>query len=145
MKSLIRKIARYAITILLVIIAVVIIYRAWVFYTESPWTRDAKFAADVVAISPDVTGLITDVPVHDNQLVKKGDTLFVVDRPRYQKALDQAQADVEYYQALVSEKTSRSGAAQQAGHLGDVARSDRPGEQRSANHGTSAGEIDRHA
>jgi len=103
-KSLIRKIARYAITILLVIIAVVIIYRAWVFYTESPWTRDAKFAADVVAISPDVTGLITDVPVHDNQLVKKGDTLFVVDRPRYQKALDQAQADVEYYQALVSEK-----------------------------------------
>ncbi|WP_370419143.1 p-hydroxybenzoic acid efflux pump subunit AaeA [Pantoea vagans] len=104
MKALIRKIARYAITILLVIIAVVIIFRAWVFYTESPWTRDARFAADVVAISPDVTGLITEVPVHDNQLVKKGDTLFVVDRPRYQKALDQAQADVEYYQALVSEK-----------------------------------------
>lgn len=56
MKALIRKIARYAITILLVIIAVVIIFRAWVFYTESPWTRDARFAADVVAISPDVTG-----------------------------------------------------------------------------------------
>ncbi|MDQ0020452.1 MULTISPECIES: p-hydroxybenzoic acid efflux pump subunit AaeA [Pantoea] len=109
MKALIRKIARYAITILLVIIAVVIIFRAWVFYTESPWTRDARFAADVVAISPDVTGLITEVPVHDNQLVKKGDTLFVVDRPRYQKALDQAQADVEYYQALVSEKRREAG------------------------------------
>ncbi|MET3816505.1 p-hydroxybenzoic acid efflux pump subunit AaeA [Pantoea sp. UYEF8] len=115
MKALIRKIARYAITILLVIIAVVIIFRAWVFYTESPWTRDAKFAADVVAISPDVTGLITDVPVHDNQLVKKGDTLFVVDRPRYQKALDQAQADVEYYQALVSEKRREAGRRNQLG------------------------------
>ena len=115
MKSLIRKIARYAITILLVIIAVVIIFRAWVFYTESPWTRDAKFAADVVAISPDVTGLITDVPVHDNQLVKKGDTLFVVDRPRYQKALDQAQADVEYYQALVSEKRREAARRNQLG------------------------------
>ncbi|MEZ3501724.1 p-hydroxybenzoic acid efflux pump subunit AaeA [Pantoea sp. KPR_PJ] len=115
MKSLIRKIARYAITILLVIIAVVIIYRAWVFYTESPWTRDARFAADVVAISPDVTGLITDVPVHDNQLVKKGDTLFVVDRPRYQKALDQAQADVEYYQALVSEKRREAARRNQLG------------------------------
>jgi len=114
-KALIRKIARYAITILLVIIAVVIIFRAWVFYTESPWTRDAKFAADVVAISPDVTGLITDVPVHDNQLVKKGDTLFVVDRPRYQKALDQAQADVEYYQALVSEKRREAGRRNQLG------------------------------
>ncbi len=115
MKALIRKIARYAITILLVIIAVVIIFRAWVFYTESPWTRDAKFAADVVAISPDVTGLITDVPIHDNQLVKKGDTLFVVDRPRYQKALDQAQADVEYYQALVSEKRREAGRRNQLG------------------------------
>ncbi|HAT23970.1 MAG TPA: p-hydroxybenzoic acid efflux pump subunit AaeA, partial [Pantoea septica] len=115
MKSLIRKIARYAITILLVIIAIVIIFRAWVFYTESPWTRDAKFAADVVAISPDVTGLITDVPVHDNQLVKKGDTLFVVDRPRYQKALDQAQADVEYYQALVSEKRREAARRNQLG------------------------------
>jgi p-hydroxybenzoic acid efflux pump subunit AaeA len=114
-KALIRKIARYAITILLVSIAVVIIFRAWVFYTESPWTRDAKFAADVVAISPDVTGLITDVPVHDNQLVKKGDTLFVVDRPRYQKALDQAQADVEYYQALVSEKRREAGRRNQLG------------------------------
>jgi len=114
-KSLIRKIARYAITILLVIIAVVIIFRAWVFYTESPWTRDAKFAADVVAISPDVTGLITEVPVHDNQLVKKGDTLFVVDRPRYQKALEQAQADVEYYQALVSEKRREAARRNQLG------------------------------
>lgn len=115
MKALIRKIARYAITILMVIIAVVIIFRAWVFYTESPWTRDARFAADVVAISPDVTGLITEVPVHDNQLVKKGDTLFVVDRPRYQKALDQAQADVEYYQALVSEKRREAGRRNQLG------------------------------
>ncbi|WP_191920935.1 p-hydroxybenzoic acid efflux pump subunit AaeA [Pantoea agglomerans] len=115
MKALIRKIARYAITILLVIIAVVIIFRAWVFYTESPWTRDARFAADVVAISPDVTGLITEVPVHDNQLVKKGDTLFVVDRPRYQKALDQAQADVEYYQALFSEKRREAGRRNQLG------------------------------
>jgi len=107
--TLIRKIARYAITLLLVIIAVIIIFRAWVFYTESPWTRDARFAADVVAISPDVTGLITEVPVRDNQLVKKGDTLFVVDRPRYQKALDEAQADVEYYQALVNEKRREAG------------------------------------
>jgi len=114
-KALIKKIARYAITLLLVVIAVVIIFRAWVFYTESPWTRDARFSADVVAISPDVTGLITDVPVHDNQLVKKGDTLFVVDRPRYQKALDQAEADVAYYQALVSEKRREAARRNQLG------------------------------
>lgn len=115
MNTLIRKIARYAITLLFVIVAIVIIFRAWVFYTESPWTRDARFSADVVAISPDVTGLITEVPIHDNQLVKKGDTLFVVDRPRYQKALAQAQADVEYYQALVNEKRREAARRNQLG------------------------------
>ena len=104
MKALTRKISRFAITIILVIIAVLLIFRAWVFYTESPWTRDAKFNADVVAIAPDVSGLITDVRVRDNQLVKKDQVLFVVDQPRYQQALNQAEADVAYYQALVSEK-----------------------------------------
>lgn len=85
MKTLIKKVSRYAITLILVVIAVMIIFRAWVYYTESPWTRDAKFAADVVAISPDVTGLITDVKVYDNQFVKQGQTLFEIDRPRFRK------------------------------------------------------------
>lgn len=104
MKALIRKITRYAITLILVAIAVVVVFRAWAFYTESPWTRDAKFTADVVAISPDVTGLITDVRVRDNQYVKKGDVLFTIDQPRFQKTLAEAEADVQYYQSLVDEK-----------------------------------------
>ena len=104
MKALIRKIARYAITLILVAIAVVVVFRAWAFYTESPWTRDAKFTADVVAIAPDVTGLITDVRVRDNQYVKKGDVLFTIDQPRFEKTLAEAEADVQYYQSLVDEK-----------------------------------------
>ncbi|RWR01556.1 p-hydroxybenzoic acid efflux subunit AaeA [[Pantoea] beijingensis] len=115
MKTLIRKTARYAITLVLVIIAVIVIFRAWVFYTESPWTRDAKFSADVVAIAPDVTGLITDVRVHDNQLVKKGDVLFIIDMPRFQKALDEAEADVAYYQSLASEKRREANRRNQLG------------------------------
>lgn len=82
-----------------------------------PWTRDAKFAADVVAISPDVTGLITDVNVRDNQFVKKGDTLFIVDRPRFQEALDEAQANVDYYQAVVSEKRREAARRNKIGTL----------------------------
>ena len=76
------------------LLGIVAVFKAWVFYTESPWTRDAKFTADVVAIAPDVSGLLTDVPVVDNQLVKKGQVLFVVDRPRYEQALAQASTDV---------------------------------------------------
>nr|WP_255710021.1 p-hydroxybenzoic acid efflux pump subunit AaeA [Lelliottia sp. WAP21] len=108
-KTLTRKISRTAITVVLVILAFIAISRAWVFYTESPWTRDARFSADVVAIAPDVAGLITAVNVHDNQLVKKDQVLFTIDQPRYQKALEEAQADVAYYQALATEKRREAG------------------------------------
>ncbi|VEB95205.1 Inner membrane protein yibH [Cedecea lapagei] len=109
MKILTRNITRTAITLLLVLLAFIAIFRAWVFYTESPWTRDARFTADVVAIAPDVSGLITSVDVQDNQLVKKDQVLFTIDQPRYQKALEQAEADVAYYQALASEKRREAG------------------------------------
>ena len=109
MKNFSIKIIRYAITLILVVLAVIAIFKAWAFYTESPWTRDAKFTADVVSIAPDVTGLITDVPITDNQLVKKGQILFKIDQPRYQQALDEASADVAYYQALAAEKRREAG------------------------------------
>ncbi|MBS0849572.1 p-hydroxybenzoic acid efflux pump subunit AaeA [Citrobacter sp. JGM124] len=109
MKILVKNITRPAITVVLVILACIAIFRAWAFYTESPWTRDARFSADIVAIAPDVSGLISEVNVRDNQLVKKDQVLFIIDRERYQKALTEAQADVDYYQALVSEKRREAG------------------------------------
>ena len=77
--------------------------RPGVLHRISP-TRDARFSADVVAIAPDVAGLITHVNVHDNQLVKKDQVLFTIDQPRYQKALAEAEADVAYYQVPAQEK-----------------------------------------
>ncbi|EOL8944911.1 p-hydroxybenzoic acid efflux pump subunit AaeA [Cronobacter dublinensis] len=115
MKVLTTKITRTAITVVLVVLAFIAIFRAWSFYTESPWTRDARFSADVVAIAPDVAGLITSVDVHDNQLVKKAQVLFTIDQPRYQKALEEAEADVAYYQALVNEKRREAGRRNQLG------------------------------
>ena len=109
MKTLTRKLARTATTVVLVILAFIALFRAWVFYTESPWTRDARFSADVVAIAPDVAGLITNVNIHDNQLVKKDQVLFTIDQPRYKKALEQAEADVAYYQVLAQEKRQEAG------------------------------------
>jgi len=104
-KTLTTKISRTAITLILVLLAFIALFRAWVYYTESPWTRDARFSADVVAIAPDVAGLITEVNVKDNQLVRKNQVLFTIDQPRYQKALAQAEADVAYYQVQASEKS----------------------------------------
>ncbi len=115
MKTLTRNLSRTAITVVLVILAFIAIFRAWVYYTESPWTRDARFSADVVAIAPDVAGLITAVNVHDNQLVKANQVLFTIDQPRYQKALEEAEADVSYYEALASEKRREAGRRNQLG------------------------------
>lgn len=104
MKTFSLKLTRIAITLLFVLLAAIALFKVWAFYTESPWTRDAKFTADVVAIASDVSGLLTEVPVSDNQLVKKGQVLFVIDRQRYQQALAESNADVAYYQTLVVEK-----------------------------------------
>lgn len=114
-RVMIKKLSRVTITLLLVLVAAVALVRVWSFYTESPWTRDARFSADVVAIATDVSGLLTQVNVQDNQPVKQGDVLFVIDPPRYQQALEQAQADVAYYQALADEKRRESARRQ---HLG---------------------------
>ncbi|WP_053087563.1 efflux RND transporter periplasmic adaptor subunit, partial [Enterobacter bugandensis] len=105
----------FILTTIIVALGSVAIYRVWGFYTLSPWTRDARFAADVVAVAADVSGLITDVSVEDNQQVKKGQTLFVIDRLRYQQALNIASADVNYYRTLAAEKQRESSRRE---HLG---------------------------
>ena len=86
------KIFRLSLTMLLLAAALWVGRTAWDHYMESAWTRDGRIKADVVTISADVAGTVTDVMVRDNQMVKQGDVLFVVDKARYQNALAQANA-----------------------------------------------------
>jgi RND family efflux transporter MFP subunit len=62
------------------------------YYFFSPWTRDARVTADVVTVAPDVSGYVTEVRVRNNQFVKRGDILFVIDQDRYRLALADADA-----------------------------------------------------
>lgn len=89
---MVSKLTRYAITLLLLAAALWIGKTVWDRYMESPWTRDGRIKADIVNISADVAGTVTDVLVRDNQVVQKGDVLFVVDKERYASALAQADA-----------------------------------------------------
>lgn len=70
------------------------IYALWLRYQVEPVTRDGKVRADMVPVAADVSGLVTEVKVADNQTVRKGDVLFIIDRPRYRLALEQAEANV---------------------------------------------------
>jgi RND family efflux transporter MFP subunit len=81
---------------------------AWDHYMESAWTRDGRVKADVVTISADVAGTVTEVLVHDNQLVQKGDVLFIVDKARYENALAQSKA------LLASQQVEKGRRAQEA-------------------------------
>nr|WP_255616657.1 HlyD family secretion protein [Microvirga puerhi] len=67
---------------------------AWRLYVETPWTRDGRVRVDVIQIAPEVAGSVAEVRVKDNQSVKKGDVLFIIDPDRYRFALSQAEADV---------------------------------------------------
>ena len=86
---------RFTITVIAVVVAGLIGWQLWIYYLEAPWTRDGRVRADVVQLAADVSGLVSDVEVHDNQIVKKGDVLFRIDPARFQIALRNAQADVD--------------------------------------------------
>ncbi|MCY1260209.1 p-hydroxybenzoic acid efflux pump subunit AaeA [compost metagenome] len=107
-----RGFLRVALTLAVVVAAVLAGIWLWRFYMLSPWTRDARVRADVVVIAPDVSGWVTDLRVRDNQQVKAGDLLMSIDRERYQANLDQAKAlaDTRYQQLRLrqSEAARRS-------------------------------------
>jgi RND family efflux transporter MFP subunit len=97
----VTAILRVFVTLVAVIAAVLVGWWLWDFYMLSPWTRDARVLSNVVEVAPDVSGLITDIKVIDNQKVAKGDVLFVIDRERFALAVDQAQATVAQSQATM--------------------------------------------
>jgi RND family efflux transporter MFP subunit len=95
MKKLVFNLLRFAATSALAALAVFVGWRLWVYYEEEPWTRDGRVRAEVVSVAPDVSGLVSEVLVHDNQRVRKGDVLFRIDRERFDLALRQAEATLE--------------------------------------------------
>jgi RND family efflux transporter MFP subunit len=88
----ITSIVRVLVTVIAVVVAAVAGWYLWRTYQESPWTRDGRVRANVVTVAPDVAGAVIDLKVKDNQEVKIGDVLFVIDPARYQLALQQAEA-----------------------------------------------------
>ena len=55
---------------------------------------NAYIRADKLTLSTDVSGIIAQVPVHEGQVVGKGDVLFQLDDRQFQIALQSAKADL---------------------------------------------------
>jgi membrane fusion protein (multidrug efflux system) len=75
-------------------------------------TDNAYISQDMVSISPDVSGRIVEVRVRENQQVKAGDVLFVIDQEPYKNALEQANAALAMARVQVSTLATDSGGAQ---------------------------------
>jgi multidrug resistance efflux pump len=97
------------ITSVVVLAAVWAGLRLWDHYELAPWTRDGRVRANVVQIAPDVSGLVTAVPIQDNEPVKAGALLFEVDPARYRLAVRQAEV------ALAAQRTTLAQAQREDG------------------------------
>jgi multidrug resistance efflux pump len=133
MMSMLRRFVRAsgpgALTLVIVVAAVVAGYSLWTYYQDAPWTRDGRVSADVVTITPDVSGLVSEVLVHDNETVKHGDVLFRIDPDRFELALAEADAAVASRKADMDEAIRE---AQRSGKLNDLSVSVETQQQRSA-------------
>jgi RND family efflux transporter MFP subunit len=101
--SVLKFLPRFLVTLLVVAVAAVVAWQLWIYYMEDPWTRDGRVRADVVEIAPDVSGLVAQVFVHDNEAVRTGDRMFQIDPVRFQVALQNANAVVARDQAALDE------------------------------------------
>ena len=101
MKAVVNSLRPFALTGLIVLVALWAGYKLWDYYFDAPWTRDGHVRADVVPVAPDVSGFVSEVLVRDNQQVQRGDVLFRIDRARYDIALKQAEAVQEGKRAML--------------------------------------------
>ena len=107
-RRFLRAAGRGALTLVIVAAAVVAGHSLWTYYQDAPWTRDGRVRADVVTITPDVSGLVADVLVHDNPSVKRGDVLFHIDPDRFELALAEADAAMASRKADMDEAIRES-------------------------------------
>ena len=97
-----RRITPILITFATVALAAVLGGAMWNAYIGMPWTRDGTVRAYVVTMAPEVSGRIVGLPVTDNQFVRKGDPLMVIDPTNYaisvrlgEAAAQQAEANMQ--------------------------------------------------
>ncbi|MCH4243525.1 HlyD family secretion protein [Acinetobacter gerneri] len=89
-----RKAIRPVVLTVAAILAIVCVVHLWNYYNSEPWTRDGRVRGDVIQVSSDVAGLVTEVLVQDNQNVKKGQPLFKIDVARQTLDVEQAKSDL---------------------------------------------------
>jgi multidrug resistance efflux pump len=114
-------VARILVTIGTCVLAIVAFVEMWGIYMVAPWTRDGTVRAYVIAVAPEVSGRIVELPISDNQFVHRGDVLMVIDPTDYKIAVDLAETAVDHAKPAAQDAQAQSARRQR---LTDLAASD---------------------
>ncbi len=102
-----------------IILAVVLIggglfgYRTYAFSQSHEVTDDAQLAADMSPVISKISGYVSEVRVQDNQFVKKGDTLIVLDNRDQKMAVAAAEAALSTARSNISSARASTSATSQ--------------------------------
>src|ERR1700757_2109114 len=99
----IERWATFSIVALAILLALLVATRV----SRHPRTDDAEVFANYIGIAPQVEGPIVELHVQDNQFVKKGDLLFVIDPRPYQYAFERAVALRPTLEGQISDEPRR--------------------------------------
>jgi len=103
--------------IFIIVLAVLVIAGAWFGISKYRHglhhedTDDAQISADISPAIPRVAGYIVDIKVKDNQHVKKGDTLLVLDNRDYVIKVQQAEAALQIAETNLNSAKATTSAA----------------------------------
>ena len=75
----------------------------------APVSTDVRVVKYIIPIAPGVRGRVVDVPVQNNQPVKKGDVLFRIDPTQYEAAVSMLEAQLLSDEAKVVTERARLG------------------------------------
>ncbi|MGJ8757695.1 HlyD family secretion protein [Acinetobacter venetianus] len=99
--------AVFAALLLLLLMGILYYFFVYRFYQS---TDNAYVQADVTWVMPKISGEVVDLIIQDNQVVKKGEALAILDHRDYQARYDQAQSVVTLKKAAldVQQQNERS-------------------------------------
>ena len=103
MKKWLPTLGSVLLTLSAVAVGIVVSLHLWDYYMKEPWPRDGRVHADIIQVAPDVSGLVTELRVRDNDKVSRGQPLFVIDRARFELAVQKAEATVKERRAQLEQ------------------------------------------
>jgi multidrug efflux system membrane fusion protein len=98
----------------IVVVALLLLLVSVLQVDRHPRTDDATVRANSIALAAEVEGRLEELLVKDNQQVRKGDLLFVIDPRPFEYALTQAKADQAMLEGQINDEGRRIAAERSA-------------------------------